>query len=123
MKKVLILILCAVLCISCVTACGKESKKEEETIPNDTEILGSWKESYWDSGYTFNEDGTGKDIFWDEDFVYTAIEGKLEITYTSGLYKDKKFSYTISGNTLTLTKIITDPETESEGTWEYTKVG
>ncbi len=122
MKKVLIMILCAVLCISCFAACGKEEEIEEETVPNDVEIVGTWKESYWDSGYTFNEDGTGSDIFWDEEFTYTAIEGDLVLTFTSGLYKDKVFTYTISGNTLTLTKVITDPETESEGTWEYTKV-
>ena len=122
MKKILLIILCAVLCISCFAACGKKKEEEVETIPNDPGIVGTWKESYWDSGYTFNEDGTGSDVFWDEAFTYTAIDGELYLTFTSGLYKDKKFTYTISGNTLTLTKVIMDPQTESEGTWDYTKV-
>lgn len=122
MKKFIIILLCAVLSLSCFTACGKQEQEEEETIPNDAAIVGTWKESYWDSGYTFNEDGTGTDIFWEEEFSYTAIEGNLVLTFTSGLYKDKKFTYTISDNTLTLTKVITDPETESEGTWSYTRV-
>lgn len=122
MKKILLVIFCAVLCISCFAACGKKNDEEVETIPNDPEIVGTWKESYWDSGYTFHEDGTGSDVFWEEDFTYTAIDGELDLTFTSGLYKDKKFTYSISGNTLTLTKVITDSQTESEGTWDYTKV-
>ena len=113
MKKLLIGLLCAFLCVCMLSACGK-GKEEEETIANDEAIFGTWTESYWDSGYSFAEDGTGMDIFWDQPFTYTAIDGELIIQYTEGIYQDKKFSYSISENTLTLTK-----SGEDGGTWEY----
>ena len=84
MKKILISLLCVLLCTTCLLACGKKDK-EEETIPNDEAIYGTWTESIWDSGYTFREDGSGLDIFWDQPFTYTAIEGDLVITYTEVL--------------------------------------
>ena len=111
MKKVLISILCILLCTTCLLACGKK-EKEEETIPNDEAIVGTWTESIWDSGYTFREDGTGSDIFWDQEFTYTAIEGELVIRYTEGVYQDKKFTYSIEENTLTLSR-NNEGETES----------
>ena len=76
MKKILISLLCVLLCTTCLLACGKKDK-EEETIPNDEAIYGTWTESIWDSGYTFREDGSGLDIFWDQPFTYTAILAKL----------------------------------------------
>ena len=114
MKKRLISLLCILLCILALCACGK--KEEEEIIENDAAIIGTWTESIWDSGYTFNEDATGMDIFWDEPFTYTAVEGDLTITYTAGLYQDKTFTYEVNDNTLTLTK-----SGEDGGTWSYTK--
>ena len=114
MKKTLISILCILLCILFLGACGK--KEEEEIIENDAAIVGTWTESVWDSGYTFNEDGSGMDIFWDEPFTYTAIEGDLKITYTAEIYQDKKFTYQVDESTLTLTK-----SGEDGGTWSYTK--
>jgi len=114
MKKIIsgLLILIVVIALS---ACGKKTE-EIETIPNDSAIVGTWTESYWDSGYTFNEDGTGKDVFWDQPFTYTAIDGNLTITFTDGTYADKEFTYTISDGTLTLTK-----EGEDGGTFSYIK--
>ena len=101
MKKSMIALLCILLCTICLLACGKKDQ-EEESIPNDEAIFGTWTESIWDSGYTFSEDGTGMDIFWDQPFTYTAVEGELVITYTEGTYQDKKFTYTVEENTLTL---------------------
>lgn len=111
MKKYLSILLCVILCAACLLACGKK-EKEEETIPNDEAIYGTWTETIWDSGYTFREDGSGLDIFWDQPFLYTAIEGDLVITYTDGTYQDKKFTYSVDGDTLTLTR-NTEGETES----------
>ena len=101
MKKTIIAILCILLCVASFAACGKKGQ-EEETVPNDEAIFGTWTEDIWDSGYTFSEDGTGMDIFWEQPFTYTAVEGELVITYTEGTYQDKKFTYTVEGNTLTL---------------------
>ncbi|MBR5930970.1 MAG: hypothetical protein IKZ95_02975 [Lachnospiraceae bacterium] len=114
MKKRLISLLCILLCILALCACGK--KEEEEPIENDAAILGTWTESYWDSGYTFNEDGTGMDIFWDQPFTFTAVDGELKIQYTEGIYQDKLFTYSVNENTLTLTR-----SGEDGGTWTYTK--
>ncbi|MBO7730385.1 MAG: hypothetical protein J6S31_05975 [Lachnospiraceae bacterium] len=111
MKKILISLLCVLLCTTCLLACGKK-EKEEETIPNDEAIYGTWTESIWDSGYTFREDGSGLDIFWDQPFIYTAIDGDLVITYTEGIYQDKQFTYSVEENTLTLTR-NTEGEIES----------
>ena len=111
MKKILISLLCVLLCTTCLLACGKK-EKEEETIPNDEAIYGTWTESIWDSGYTFREDGSGLDIFWDQPFTDTAIEGDLVITYTEGIYQDKQFNYSVEENTLTLTR-NTEGEMES----------
>ena len=111
MKKALISLICILLCTTCLLACGKK-EKEEETVPNDEAIIGTWTESIWDSGYTFREDGSGLDIFWDQPFLYTAVEGDLVITYTDGTYQDKKFTYSVDENTLTLTR-NTEGEMES----------
>ena len=114
MKKRWISLLCILLCVLALIACGK--KEEEEIIENDTAVVGTWTESIWDSGYTFREDGSGLDIFWDEPFTYVAVEGDLTITYTAEIYQDKKFTYTVDESTLTLTK-----SGEDGGTWSYTK--
>lgn len=114
MKKIFSVLLIITL-VAMLAACSKKVP-EEETVPNDSEIMGTWTESYWDSGYIFNEDGTGKDIFWDQEFTYTAIDGKLTITFTDGTYADKVFTYSISEGSLTLTK-----EGEDGGTFSYTK--
>lgn len=114
MKKIFSALLIITIVVA-LAACGKRVP-DEVPVPNDPEIVGTWTESYWDSGYTFNEDGTGKDIFWNQDFTYTAIEGDLTIKFTDGTYADKVFTYLISEGSLTLTK-----EGEDGGTFTYTK--
>ena len=95
-----------------------------ESIANDAAIYGTWMEDYWDSGYTFREDGTGEDVFWNQEFTYTALDGKLVISYVEGLWAEKEFTYTVAGNVLTLTEVSAPTEegaTEEVGTWDYTK--
>lgn len=125
MKRFLIVAIAMVMCVLCLAACGKKEEEPVESIvPVDEELLGTWMESYWDSGYVFNEDGTGKDIFWSQDFHYKAENGNLLIAYDEGLWAEKEFTYVISGTTLTLTEVL-DPATSSAsdkpGVWEYTK--
>ena len=49
MKKIIALLLLAVMCLSFV-ACGNEAKKE---------IVGTWVTKDQDKSFTFNEDGSG----------------------------------------------------------------
>ncbi|MBR3308592.1 MAG: hypothetical protein IKG00_01635 [Lachnospiraceae bacterium] len=125
MKKVFAIILSMLVLGLALTACGKKEEAPVETLANDTAIVGTWMEDYWDSGYTFNADGTGKDIFWSQDFTYTALDGNLTISYVEGLWAEKDFTYTVAGNVLTLTE-VTEPSADGQpaeepGTWDYTK--
>ena len=61
MKKVFAIILSMLVLGLALTACGKKEEAPVETLANDTAIVGTWMEDYWDSGYTFNADGTGKE--------------------------------------------------------------
>ncbi len=109
----------------CLAGCGKKEEIPVESLANDAAICGTWMEDYWDSGYTFNEDGTGKDIFWSQDFTYKTADGMVTISYVEGLWAEKVFSYTIEGNVLTLTEVLEPAEdgtvTGEPGTWDYTK--
>lgn len=125
MKKSIAVLLGVFLCIMILAACGKKEEPQPETLANDSAIFGTWMEDYWDSGYTFREDGTGKDIFWSQEFTYTALDGDLVITYVEGLWAEKEFTYSINGNVLTLTEVVEETEggmpVEDAGTWDYTK--
>ncbi len=99
-----------------LAACGSDSA-EVNTEDLDEEILGTWELTYFNAEYTFNEDLTGEDSFWDLPFTYTTEGGVLTITYTGTSYDDVRYYYEISGDTLTLTDM--DDETYSE---TYTKV-
>ena len=127
MKKNLIFVLCIVMLTALLVACGKKEEPKAEAVQNDSAILGTWTESYFDSGYTFNEDGTGVEIFFDQAFTYTAADGMLTIHYeqTDVPYADKEFTYTVSDNSLTLDRpAITnaDGSIASEAqTFTYTK--
>ena len=118
MKKILITILSVLVCGMILTGCGTgSSEKETETeILNDEAVLGTWTEDYFDSGYTFREDGTGENIFWDLSFTYTAADGVINIKYDDETYIIKfqnKTQYTIVRkkvhlSTRTLIKMIQD---------------
>ncbi|MCF0228939.1 MAG: hypothetical protein HUJ76_04500 [Parasporobacterium sp.] len=117
MKKILTLILCVVLAAAVMTGCGAQ-KEEETTAPvvNDPAVAGTWTEPDFDSGYVFNEDGTGRDIFWDITFTYTAADGELVITYDDEKYGKDRYSYMASETELTMTR-----STESDKSFTYTK--
>lgn len=125
MKKIFAVLLSILMVTVCLAACGKKEEEPTETLANDPMIIGTWMEDYWDSGYTFREDGTGKDIFWSQDFTFTAVEGSLKISYVEGLWAEKEFTYTIEGNVLTLTEVVETGEDGAPageaGTWDYTK--
>lgn len=117
MKKALILILCLILSASFITACGQK-EEAQEPVPIDETIVGRWVEDYWDSGYVFNAEGTGEDIFWGQTFHFTTQDGRLTIKYDEGTWADKVFSYSVNGNILSLTG---EEDGSEAGTWEYHK--
>lgn len=125
MKKILLVSLTVITILLCLGACGKKEAPAPEAPACDPDIIGTWSEDYFDSGYTFSEDGTGKELFWNQDFTYTAYDGKLTIVYLEELYADKEFTYSVAENVLTLNKAEQkDPEgnviSEAE-TFTYTK--
>ena len=106
MRKLAAVIVSLVLCAALLAGCG-DSKKEEETTPaaeSDAAVLGTWIEDYFDSGYTFNEDGTGRDTFWDLPFTYTAYDGVITITYDDETYGVDKYTYTVLDSSITMTR-------------------
>ena len=106
MRKLAAVIVSLVLCAALLAGCG-DSKKEEETTPaaeSDAAVLGTWSEDYFDSGYTFNEDGTGRDTFWDLPFTYTAYDGVITITYDDETYGVDKYTYTVLDSSITMTR-------------------
>lgn len=97
MKKIIVLIAGVAMCAALLAGCG--AKKEEETeaaVENDAAVVGTWMENDFDSGYVFNSDGTGKDIYWDKTFIYTAHDGTIVITYDDKTYAEDKYSYSIT---------------------------
>lgn len=112
MKKISILMISLLIGAAVLSGCGK---KEEKPVKNDSAVVGTWSEDFFDSGYIFNDDGTGTDTFWDLTFTYTATGGKLEITYDSDLYGIAVYSYTVRGDTLTMTR------EDADESFAYTK--
>ena len=106
MKKYLALGLCLVLCLAFVSGCrnGKEEETTVDVQANDPAVLGTWSEDYFDSGYTFNEDGTGRDTFWDLPFTYTALDGVITITYDDDTYGIDRYSYSVTDTSITMTR-------------------
>ena len=119
MKKAVILILCILLSGAVACGCGtqKEEQTEEETMTAPDEALyGTWSEDYFDSGYVFNSDGTGEDIFWELPFTYTTEDGgNLILTFDDELWGVAEYTYSVSGDQLDLT------QKDSSDTYTYTK--
>lgn len=114
MKKITALILA--LCLACMalTACGSD-----DTVQSDAAVVGTWAEDFFDSGYIFNEDLTGTDTFWDMTFTYIASDGIITITYDEEVWGKADYTYSISGDSLTMQRISDDEETQA---YTYTKV-
>ena len=115
MKKHLLIVATALLCILCLAACGgnKDSENSGAVQPEpakasvDPALVGTWEEAdvpedqklgdYW----TFNDDGTGVFGLMDVEIDYTASGGTLHFTCDYGEYD---YTYSIDGNVLTLTE-------------------
>lgn len=106
MKKIASVIACLIFAAVLLCACGAKEPEPEKT--NDTAVIGTWNESYFDSGYIFNADGTGKDTFWDLTFTYTAYDGELTLIYDDELWGASQYDYTVSSNKLSMTRKDTD---------------
>lgn len=107
------------LCIGVLAGCGS---KEEVVIEDDTEVVGTWSEDFFDSGYIFNEDLTGTDTFWNLTFTYTAQEGIITITYDDEIWGSVSYEYVINGEYLTMTRITEVESGEDVSSYTYTKV-
>ena len=119
MKRFLALMLGLALCIGVLAGCGS---KEEVVIEDDTEVIGTWSEDFFDSGYIFNEDLTGTDTFWDLTFTYTAQEGIITITYDDEIWGSVSYEYVVNGEYLTMTRISEVESGEDVSSYTYTKV-
>ena len=123
MKKHLLIVAAALLCILCLAACGgkKESANSGAVQPApakasvDPALVGTWEEAdvpedqklgdYW----TFNDDGTGVFGLMDVEIDYTASGGTLHFSCDYGEYD---YTYSIDGNILTMTE-----EGSSQAEW------
>ena len=115
MKKHLLIVAAALLCILCLATCGgkKESANSGAVQPApakasvDPALVGTWEEAdvpedqklgdYW----TFNDDGTGVFGLMDVEIDYTASGGTLHFSCDYGEYD---YTYSIDGNILTMTE-------------------
>ena len=118
MKKITMMIICAFVCAALLTGCGSKKAEEETTtaVQNDEAVVGTWTENEFDSGYTFNSDGTGKNIFWDLTFTYTAVDGLITITYDDDSYATDKFNYAVTDSEIVLTR-----QSDSSKSYTYTR--
>lgn len=92
MKKIISLLLVAVMCLSFV-ACSSGNNNDNESAKK--EIVGEWKNLHEDYSFTFNEDGTGT----------TPSNGSLTWKYDSEL--SCYSTYVGSGITLSISNINT----------------
>lgn len=112
MKKILSVLVCLFICTAVLAGCGTQKVEEETTvIENDAAVVGTWMESDFDSGYVFNSDLTGKNIYWDAPFTYTAYDGLITITYDGDKYGVEKISYTVTDSTISMTRQSADNKT------------
>lgn len=132
MKKAAILFACIIGSIAILAGCKKGPGKDAVLDP---EIFGTWNQITEDgsasledlgipSGYTFNEDGTGTDLFWALSFTYQTDQGILYLDYDDVSCDDSDYTYSIDGNVITMTRNAKDaitmmyqkdvPETEPE---------
>ena len=108
-KRLSAIVATIILCVSALLLVGCSApKQEEETTPpvqdNDGAVVGTWGEDAFDSGYTFNSDGTGRDTFWDLSFTYSAHDGTMTITYDDDTYGVDRYSYSVDESSLSMTR-------------------
>ncbi len=100
MKKTFLVILAVAMAVMLVS-CTMPWNSIVGTWVNQNTVLGVVTET----GYVFNEDGTGsRNVVLDVDFTYTVDGDSLTITYeVLGIEYTEEYTFKISGNTLTLT--------------------
>lgn len=101
MKKLALSISILIIVLAGLTACnaGKAATPPEDL---DSALFGTWIEDYFQSGYIFNEDGTGEDTFWDLPFTYTAKDGLISVKYDDEMWGIANYSYVLEEDTLSL---------------------
>ena len=130
MKKITALTVFILIMVLCLASCGKKpdapttatttgASAETETAAPATggDLVGNWKEDVFDSGFTFNADGTGTDTFWDLTFTYSIEGNEVLIIYDTDLYGASRYTYSVSGDTLSMTRI----DEEETSTFNYKK--
>lgn len=118
MKKFLAVLMITLLCGTCLIACGSKddgSNSKDTKGKLDTAIVGTWDDSllpkdqqlgcYW----TFKKNGTGVNGLFDETFKYTASDGKMHLTYDSGL-GEYDYTYEIKDDVITLTEVTEETQ-------------
>lgn len=147
MKKTVSVILCVLVCVGLLAACGSrqpEGSGNQSTMTYREQLVGTWNQISEDgspslpdmgipSAYIFNIDGTGLDTFWDMTFKYTADGEILHISYDDSLGEDWDYQYVIEGDVITMTRVDDDavtmwyqkekPEEETETTESQTVEG
>lgn len=132
MKKAAVIFVCLIAGIAILAGCSKGPGKDAVL---DEAIFGTWNQITEDgsasledlgipAGYTFNEDGTGVDLFWALSFTYQTDQGILYLDYDDVSCDDSDYTYTIDGDVITMTRNAKDaitmlyqkevPETEPE---------
>ena len=117
MKKILAFMLSLCLITGILSGCGKSAEGAA-----DPDLTGTWVYGDYDTGYIFESDLSGTDTFFDLGFTYTAEDGTLTITYDAELYGSVSYTYEISGDTLTMTR-ISDDESEEPDSYTYIREG
>ena len=137
MKKGTLVLIGMIIGIFLLTACGKSGPSKDAVL--DPEIFGTWKQITEDgsasledlgipSGYVFNEDGTGEDLFWALAFTYQTDKNILYLDYLDVSCDDSDYTYSIEDGVITMTRNAKDaitmlyqkeqeesePETETE---------
>ncbi|MBO4834715.1 MAG: hypothetical protein J5483_01255 [Lachnospiraceae bacterium] len=116
MKKAVVLFVCLIGSIAILAGCRKGPAKDAVL---DDAIFGTWNQITEDgsasledlgipSGYTFNEDGTGTDLFWDLSFKYQTDQGILYLDYDDVSCDDSDYTYVIDGDVITMTRNAKD---------------
>lgn len=117
MKKGTLFLIGTIIGLFLLTACGKSGPSKDAVL--DPEIFGTWKQVTEDgsasledigipSGYVFNEDGTGEDLFWALSFTYQTDKSILYLDYDDVTCDDSDYTYSIDGDVITMTRNAKD---------------
>lgn len=95
MKKVLALVLVAILCLGTLTACSVSDIKKMFETPQSELLVASWTDSNALSGYEFHDDGTVKITYanFTVPFINTNFNGTVDGAYTTSESEDGEKNY------------------------------